>query len=144
VIAGNTNSVIVDPTSVVIGNVGYWTDNFKSTNVGVTVGTNGVYGSASTITSPSNIITYPRVKITWGGTFGTGETVTVKVEAVYTDGSTAYIEKSATATGSLWLTDDDIISLITQGKDITKLNVYAKTNLSSTSVTVTVDAYGRG
>jgi hypothetical protein len=124
-------------------NIGYVTENFKTTGLSVSVGTGGAYGSASAITSPSGVITYPRVKITWGGTFGSGETVTVKVEAVYSDGSTAYVEKSATATGSLWLTDDDILALITQGKDIVKLNVYAKTNLSSTTVTVTVDAYGK-
>jgi hypothetical protein len=124
-------------------NTGYYTENFKSTGVSVTVGTGGAYGSASAITSPSGVITYPRVKITWGGTFGSGETVTVKVEAVYTDQSTAYVEKSATAVGSAWLTDDDVLTLVTQGKDIVKLNVYAKTNLSSTTVTVTVDAYGK-
>jgi hypothetical protein len=129
--------------TVVKNNIGYYTENFKSTGISVAVGTGGAYGTASTITSPSGVITYPRVKITWGGTFGTGETVTVKVEAVYTDGSTAYVEKSATATGSLWLTDDDIMSLITQGKDIVNLNVYAKSSATSTSVTVTVDAYGK-
>jgi hypothetical protein len=128
---------------VIKNNKGYDTENFKATGVSVTVGTGGVYGSAKTITSPSGVITYPRVKITWGGTFGTGETVTVKVEAVYSDGTTAYVEKSATATGSLWLTDDDVLALITQGKDIVNLNIYAKTNLSSTTVTVTVDAYGK-
>jgi len=129
--------------SKVMRNIGYDTENFKSTT-SVPIGTGGAYGSAVAITSLSGVITYPRVKITWGGTFGTGETVTVKVEAVYSDGSTAFVEKSATATGSLWLTDDDILALITQGKDITKINIYAKTNLSSTSVTVTVDAYGKG
>jgi hypothetical protein len=133
----------VGANTVVKNNVGYDTENFKATNKSVTVGTGGTYGSATTITTPSGRVTYPRVKITWGGTFGTDETVTVKVEAVYSDGSTAYVEKSASATGSLWLTDDDVLTLVTQGKDIVKLNVYAKTNLASTSVTVTVDAYGK-
>jgi len=131
------------PQLVIRDNFGFDTANFKSTGVSVPVGTGGTYGSARAITTLSGRITYPRVKITWGGTFGSGETVTVKVEAVYTDGSTAYVEKSATATGSLWLTDDDVLALITQGKDIVNLNVYAKTNLSSTTVTVTVDAYGK-
>ena len=137
------NISIRGPHSHVKGNIGYDTENFKVTGLSVAIGTGGAYGNASTITTLSGTVTYPRVKITWGGTFGTGETVTVKVEAVYTDGTTAYVEKSATATGSLWLTDDDVLSLITQGKDIVKLNVYAKTNLSSTTVTVTVDAYGK-
>jgi parallel beta-helix repeat protein len=128
---------------IVKNNRGYDTENFKATGLSIAIGTGNAYGSATAITSRSGVITYPRVKITWGGTFGTGETVTVKVEAVYTDDSTAYIEKSATAVGSLWLTDDDVLSLITQGKNIVKLNVYAKTSLASTTVTVTVDAYGK-
>jgi hypothetical protein len=145
IFGGKLGSITIDPNAKVVFRrvEGYDTENFKSTGVSVTVGSGGVYGSASVITSQSGLITYPRIKITWGGTFGTGETVTVKVEAVYSDGTTAYVEKSATATGSLWLTDDDILSLITQGKDIVKLNIYAKTNLASTTVTVTVDAYGK-
>jgi len=130
--------------TVVIFNKNYDTENFKATNVSVPIGTANTYGSPATITSPSGRITFFRLKITWGGTFGTGETVTVKVEAVYSDNSTAYIEKSATATGSLWLSDDDVLSLIAQSKNIVKLNIYAKTSASSTSVTVTVDIYGKG
>jgi hypothetical protein len=144
-VAGNLGAGIAKygANTVVKGNIGYDTENFKVTGLSVTVGTGGAYGSATSITTPSGRVSYPRVKITWGGTFGTDETVTVKVQAVYTDGTTAYVEKSATATGSLWLTDDDVLSLITQGKDIVNLNVYAKTNLASTTVTVTVDAYGK-
>jgi hypothetical protein len=124
-------------------NIGYDTNTLNATGLSVAVGVNGAYGTAKAIKSLSGLITYPRVKITWGGTFGTGETVTVKVEAVYSDGTTAYVEKSATAVGSLWLSDDDILTLIANGKDIVQLNVYAKTNLASTTVTVTVDAYGK-
>jgi hypothetical protein len=124
--------------------IGFDTETFKATGLSVSIGVNGAYGSATSIKSLSGVITYPRIKITWGGTFGTGETVTVKVEAVYSDSSTVYVERSATAVGSLWLSDDDILTLIANGKDIIQLNVYAKTNLSSTSVTVTVDAYGKG
>ena len=137
------NIQTVGANTVVKDNRGYDTENFKVTGLSVTVGTGGAYGSATAITTPSGRVTYPRVKITWGGTFGTDETVTVKVEAVYTDATTAYVEKSATATGSLWLTDDDVLSLTTQGKDIVKLNVYAKSSATSTTVTVTVDAYGK-
>ena len=131
-------------TGFIKTNIGYDTDNFKVTGLSVPVGVSGAYGSAVSITSLSGIITYPRVKITWGGTFGTGETVTVQITAVYSDGTTASITKSATAVGSLWLTDDDVFALITQGKDITQLQVSASSNLASTSVTVTVNAYGKG
>jgi len=131
------------PSLLIKFNIGYSTENFKATGLSVPVGVSGAYGSAVSITSLSGIITYPRVKITWGGTFGTGETVTVQITAVYSDGTTASITKSATAVGSLWLTDDDVFALITQGKDITQLQVSASSNLASTSVTVTVNAYGK-
>jgi len=129
--------------TVVLHNLGHDTGNFKAINVSVPVGTGGAYGNVVAITSPSGRITLPRVKITWGGTFGANETVIVKVEAVYSDNSTAYVEKSATAAGSVWLTDDDIMALIAQDKDISRLNIYAKSSASSTSVTVTIDAYGK-
>ena len=132
------------PSLLIKFNIGYSTENFKATGLSVPVGVSGAYGSAVSITSLSGIITYPRVKITWGGTFGTGETVTVQITAVYSDGTTASITKSATAVGSLWLTDDDVFALIIQGKDITQLQVSASSNLASTSVTVTVNAYGKG
>ena len=138
-----TTNFVVYP-ALITGITGYDTSNFKVTGLSVPVGVSGAYGSAVSITSLSGIITYPRVKITWGGTFGTGETVTVQITAVYSDGTTASITKSATAVGSLWLTDDDVFALITQGKDITQLQVSASSNLASTSVTVTVNAYGKG
>jgi len=122
---------------------GYDSETFKVTGASVSVGTGNAYNPPTTITSKSGVIAFPRVKITWGGTFISGETVTVKVEAVYTDGSTAYIEKAATSTGSLWLADDDILALVADGKDIAMLNIYAKSSASSTAVTVTADAYGK-
>ena len=134
---------VLVPNVRVKNNPGWDTGNFKTSGLSISVGTGGAYGSASTITSPSGIITYPRIKITWGGTFGTGETVTVQITAVYSDGTTASITKSATATGSLWLTDDDVFALIAQGKDIVQIQVSASSNLASTSVTVTVNAYGK-
>jgi hypothetical protein len=138
----SSGSVWNFPTFITNKDIGS-SENFKRTGLGVNIGTGGAYGPAVSITSLSGVITYPRIKIAVGGTFGTGETVTVKVEAVYSDGSTAYVEKSYTAVKTEWLTDDDIEALITQGKDITQLQVSASSNLASTSVTVTVNAYGK-
>jgi hypothetical protein len=120
--------------------IGY--ESFKSTGVSVPIGLNDNYGNPAVVTSPKGYFINPRVKITWGGTFGTGETVTVAVIFYYNDGTYAGIEKSATAPGSMWLTDDDYLALVTQGEDITQLRFHAKTNLASTSVTVTIDCYG--
>ena len=149
VVRGFTSSPVYDTgptwgTRIIRDNLGYPTDTFKSTGLSIPVGTGDAYGSAKTVLSPSGAIRYFKAKINVGGTFGTNETVTVKVEAVYPDGTTAYVEKSFTATGSYWLTDDDILALTKDASTILRLNLYAKTNLSSTSVTISVDVYGHG
>ena len=125
-------------------NHGYPTDSFKYTGLSVAIGTGGAYGAKTSVYSPSGIISSFKLKITWGGTFGTGETVTVRVTAVYDDGTTTSITKSATAVGSVWLTDDDLLTLWKNWNAIRRLDVDATTNLSSTSVTVTVDVFGSG
>jgi hypothetical protein len=129
---------------IIENNINYDSKNFKKTNLSVAVGTDNTYGSATSITSRSLRITYPKIRITIGGTLASGEVITVKIEAVYSDSTTAYIEKSYTETGSEWISDDDVLNIISDTRDITKLNIYAKTNQTSTSATVTVNAYGRG
>jgi len=130
------------PKNVVLDNLNYPTDIFVYTNQSVPIGTGNTYGSPVALVSPSGIIRYPRIQITWGGTFAAGEIVSVQITAVYNDGTTASIIKSATATGSLWLTDDDIIQLMSQGKIITRIDISASTNQASTQATVTINAYG--
>jgi len=128
---------------VVRGNIGYPTDSFKSAGLSVEVGA-GDYGSATEITSPSGVISHAKLKINIGGTFATDETVTVKVECVWESGNTTSIEKAYTATGSEWLSEDDWLSLWRDSDSLRKINVYAKSNQSSTSVTCSVDVIGAG
>ena len=109
-----------------------------------TPGTDGNYGTAVEYTPPSNarsIIPLQGV-VTWGGTFATGETVTVRVTVTYNDGATANITKSATATGSTSITLSDLMSLWTDGKYITKVSVDSSSDQASTSVTTSVDLIG--
>jgi len=106
------------------------------------IGVNDVYGDVAGFKSPLGRFRWLRVKITWGGTFAAGETVTVKTEIVYHDETKRSIEKSATATGEAWLTEDDLHFLWEHGKRVVGINTYAKTNLATTAVTVTVDYYG--
>lgn len=125
-----------------------WSYNFQvppvpvNTSVSLTIGTNGSYGPASTVSPPAQYLSWLAIKIVWGGTFGSGETVSVQITATYEDGTTASIVKSATAPGSLWLTYDDLLNLIANGKLITSLSFAASSNLSSTSATVTVYVIG--
>jgi len=111
----------------------------------VAIGTGNAYGSATSFRPRSYRITHVGgVKITWSGTFGTGETVTAKITAVYRDGTSYYVEKSATAAGSVWLSSDELATLL-QGwpKEIKRIDAQAKTSASSTSVTVSVQVIGR-
>jgi parallel beta-helix repeat protein len=140
-LTGNTSGALSNAGTgtIIEGNIGYSTEYIKSTGASVTIGTGGAYGAATAFTPLSGIIRGFDLNINIGGTFGQGETVTVKIESVYSDVTTGYIEKSFTATGSLALSPTDKISLIKGGVYITKINVYAKTNLTSTTVTCSVD-----
>jgi len=72
--------------------------------------------------------------------------ITIKIEFEWYDGLTTSIEKSYTTTtgGFEWLNDDDIFALI-RGNALCKcMRCYAKTNKTSTSVTVDYRAYGVG
>jgi len=82
----------------------------------------------------------PRIKITWGGTFASGETVTVKIIFNYIDGKQLSITKSASAPGSYWLTYDDLLNLYSYFNILESIVVQAMSSASSTQVTVTIDA----
>lgn len=147
IFSGNTTNIAnvssLGAYSRIENNAGYPAEMFRaSTNV--SIGLSNTYGSPTTVRTGSNTIKFFKARITWGGTFATGETVTVRIEVVYHDGTTAYVEKSATAVGSTWLTDDDILTLTKNASYISKINLYAKTSATTTSVTVTVDIYGHG
>lgn len=121
-------------------NVGY----LLAKSVTPTPGTSGSYGSAETISVPSNArgIIPLSISITWGGSFLTGETVTVRITATFSDNSTQSITKSATATGTQDLNPADLQGLFKDGVYITQLSIDASSDQASTSVTVTVDVYG--
>lgn len=108
------------------------------------IGVNDTYGTPITTYSYTGQISWFKAKITVGGTFATGETVTVLIRVITKGGVITDIEKSFTSTGSLWLTDDDILSAWTDNDTIQKIVVKAKTDQASTSVTVTVDLMIQG
>lgn len=113
-------------------------------SVSPALGTDGALGSAESVTPDSGYgrIVPLGIKVTVGGSFNSGETVTVRITFHYDDGTSAYIEKSYTATSVDYLTEDDLLSLWKDGVGITKIDVQAGTNLSSTNVTVSVDVRG--
>jgi len=136
---GNWTSLIYNPYyKWIVGSV-----LGKSPAINVPVGTNNTYGQAVTIADYSRFygtVPTPRIKITWSGTFATGETVTVKIVFNYIDGGQMSITKSATAADSYWLTYDDLLNLYPGNNMLRSIEVQAMSSASSTQVTVTIDA----
>jgi hypothetical protein len=130
-----------------------------SGSVSVPVGTSNTYGATTTIynsVSASHLrATLPvYITVTWGGTFASGETVTVELTfnitqiGQSTPAFSPYTTLSATATGSQSLNINNIIAVIAPA--ITTANTYftvssvtaaAASSESSTSVTVSVQAW---
>lgn len=108
----------------------------------VTIGVNNAYSTALSISgSGYDYMSNPRLNIALGGTFGSPETVTVKVQFNWDDGTTTYVEKPYTATGGGWLTDDDYYNLISARKNLNSISCYVKTSLATTTATVTIKCY---
>jgi hypothetical protein len=108
-----------------------------------TPGTGGAYGSAVALTPPANKSIVPlSATLTWGGTFGTGETVTIRLTVKFSDATTANITKSATATGTQTLNPADLQGLMKNGVYITEVDVDSSSSAASTSVTTSATIYG--
>jgi len=123
----------------------------KTTHLGVhwvksaspTPGVGGAYGSAVALTPPANKSIVPlSAALTWGGTFGSGETVTIRLTAKFSDNTTANITKSATTTGSQALNSADLQGLMKDGVYITEVDVDSSSSAASTSVTTSATVYG--
>jgi len=148
IVAGNvvrnatTPYDIADRRCVVIGNVPDTTRAFKATAQSVEIGVNSAYGVATELSPIAGAFSSFKLKMDIGGTFATGEVITVKVECVWIDGTTSFIEKAFTTIGIQWLTDDDILSLWKSGNSCARVNVYAMTDQASTAATCSVDILG--
>ncbi len=108
-----------------------------------TPGTGGSYGDAVDITPATNKTIVPLfIKTTTGGTYATGETVTIRITVTFSDGTTASVTKDHTATGDIWLSDSEVASLMKDGVYVSKISVDSTSDQSSTSVTTDVTVYG--
>jgi len=123
----------------------------KTANLGVlwvksaspTPGTGGAYGTAVALNPPANkSIVLLSAKLSWGGTFATGETVTIRLMAKFSDNTTASITKSATATGDVYLNPADLQGLMKDGVYITEIDVDSSSSATSTTVTTSATVFG--
>jgi len=113
-------------------------DNYRLVWTEVNVGTNDTYGTPLEIKHPYwKPLNVRAIGIWLSGTFATDETVTVKLTAYDYGGGSSYREFSFTAPEEKWLEPRELHYIVRSGL-IWKIVAEAKTNLSSTSVTVNV------
>jgi hypothetical protein len=109
-----------------------------------TPGTSGAYGTAVALKPPTNKSIVPLLaSLTWGGTFGTGETVTIRITAKFSDGTSASKTQSSTSTGTMLLDLVYLIDIISKdGVYITEIDIDSSSSIASTTVTTSATIYG--
>jgi hypothetical protein len=117
--------------------------SFQRENVGIPVGLDNKFGSNQTIDAYRQMIASFKARIRVGGTFGDGETLTIRFRLKFIDNVISKIvEKPFNQTGMLWLDDDDYIELTLAHNIIWTIVVDAKTSSKSTNTTVQIGVYG--
>jgi len=139
---GNWTTKINNPNGEWLNGVG---EVYKR-SVDLTLGTNSEYGPTATLlqTYKFALIGLPRIYLDVGGTFASGETVTVRIRAVYIDGGETEITVNLTSTGIRSLTDQEYYWLANGNSFLEKIEAEGYSNQASTNVTVSVRAYGAG
>jgi len=109
----------------------------------IPVGTSSQYGETVNVHArPVTISSFkPRIQVQ--GTITDGETITVRVRLESVDNVISpSVEKTFTNTTTLWLSDDDMLTLFPSQNVIWAILIDAKSNRPTTSVSVQVDMYG--
>ena len=107
------------------------------------MGLNGQYGANVTIqTLPLHIFTFePKIQV--DGNFANNETVTVRIRLQYADNVISNsVTKTFTASGAVWLSNDEMMQLYPSQSIIMAVVVDAQSSSSSTNAVVTVSGYG--
>lgn len=108
--------------------------------------TANTYGTEAVLFSGSSLIPQSIV-VDFGGTFSS-ETVTTTLTATYSDSTTGTLDVTATSTGTKRVLYGDpnfnLEGLVKNGVYITKLTAKSKSNINSSSVTVTAQVVGFG
>lgn len=137
---GNWTAKVHNPFGVWISGVG---SVFKSEDVNIPVGLNGQFGENKSIQfRPLKMFSF-KPKIEVAGSFTNNETVTVRVRVEYLDNViSSAVMRTFTSSGSVWLSDDEIMQLFPSQSIIWTVWVDAKSSSISTDAVVKVSGYG--
>jgi hypothetical protein len=102
------------------------------------VGKGGQYGRAAWVIpiDPEKSLVPLAARFEVFGTFQQGETVTIRITAVYNDGTTNSITKSVTAPGTITLNTADLADLYSYTRYIKRMEVAAASSAPTTMVGV--------
>jgi hypothetical protein len=137
---GNWTAKVHNPFGVWLSAVG---SVFDRENDNVPVGTNNQYGENVSIQCrPLKIFSF-KPKIEVDGSFQNNETVTVRIRIEFIDNviSTPVV-RTFSSSGSVWLTDDEMLALFPSQSVIWAILVDAKSSSGSTDAAVKVSGYG--
>ncbi|MCW4024478.1 MAG: hypothetical protein NWF01_05515 [Candidatus Bathyarchaeota archaeon] len=119
---------------------------FKQENIGIPVNTPD-YSDSPTVfkVAPSTISSF-KASITVDGSFSQNENVTVRFRLGFFDKDTAagsgVVEKTFSASGSLWLSEDDLLTLYPYRDIVQSVLIDSKVDSSSSDATVQVSIFG--
>jgi hypothetical protein len=137
---GNWSARIYNPYSKWISGLG---SVFRMENVNIPIGLSNQYGAVESIHARPLTISSFKPKIRVEGNFVNGETVTVRLRLEFLDNVIARsVEKSFTNSSTVWLDDDDLLTLFPSQNVIWAILVDAKSNSAATEVVVQIDVYG--
>lgn len=137
---GNWTARIHNPFGEWIAGVG---SVFQRQGVNVPMGLGNQYGgNASIQLSPLKIFSF-KPQIAVDGSFPSNETVTVRIRIEYIDNVISNpVVQTFTSSGSVWLSDDEMMQLYPSQSVIWSVLVDAKSSLSSTDASVKISGYG--
>jgi hypothetical protein len=136
---GNWTAKVHNPFSVWL----YADGSVFERETSVPVGTSDQYGENRTVSSrPLRIFEF-KPKIAVAGSFSGNETVTVRIRLEYVDNVISNpVVRTFTSSGSVWLTDDELLALFPSQSVIWNILVDSKSSQASTDAVVTVSGYG--
>jgi len=137
---GNMTAKVQNPNSSWILGDG---SVFKIQDFPIPVGIDSKYGSAESIhVRPLTMFAFkPNVEV--DGNFRADETVTVRIRIEYIDNAVSNpVIRTFTSSGSIWLTDNEMMQLLPSQSIIWSILIDAKSSSSSTETIVKISGYG--